>query len=91
MEMFTATLSEMEGWQVFQQTVKRRNDYEWFPQHVLEHLISTAVAEEIPEENVMVQRLLVQSSFKRPNEVMLDLRINFDTNKTIYVIQHEIH
>jgi len=39
----------------------------------------------------MVQRLLVQSSFKRPNEVMLDLRINFDTNKTIYVIQYEIH
>lgn len=28
-------------------------------EHVLEHLVTTAVAEAIPEENVMVQRLLV--------------------------------
>lgn len=51
---------------------------------------TTAVAEAIPEENVMVQRLLVQSSCKRPTGVMLHLRINFDTNKTIYVMQYKI-
>lgn len=52
--------------------------------HVLEHLA-------IPEENVVVQRLLFQSSCKRPNWVSswLHLHINFDTNETIHVIQYK--
>ncbi len=36
-------------------------------EHVLEHLVTTAEADAVLEENVMAQRLLFQSAGTRPN------------------------
>lgn len=51
-------------------------------EHVLEHLVTTAEADAVLEENVMAQRLLFQSAGTRPNG-------DFDVNETIYVIWYK--